>query len=87
MHVRSNLPHLQSSGSVRSTEEMRVLKVEAMRVWYMARYLVGKVSSRMHPSGPDSESTASLDKRVSARLSWRVARDSSDLVFAAVRNC
>ena len=41
------------------------------RVLYMARYLVGNVSSRMDPSG--LESASSLDKRVSARLSLRVS--------------
>ena len=41
------------------------------RVSYMARYLVGNVSSRMHPCGP--ESASSMDKRVSARLSLRVS--------------
>ena len=40
-------------------------------VSYMVRYLAGNVSSRMHPLGP--ESTESLDKRISARLSCRVA--------------
>ena len=52
------------------------------RELYMARYLVGNVSSRMHPSR--SESVSSLDRRVSARLSLRVSvcRDRDRLRFS-----
>ena len=49
--------------------------------------LGGNESSRMHPSEPE-RTRQGLDKRVSARLSWRVAVCTDrDLIFVAIRNC
>ena len=61
------------------------------RVWHMARYLVGDLSSRMHPSGVRTlvhQAWINVFQRVKpASFSVYGIVIGSDLAFVAVRKC